>query len=62
MRYYPLLTNISLNLSIQAQYANFATAKFRLAKDIPADVEKQHMNLFQSVNNALDIALATDKT
>lgn len=41
----------------KVQYANFATAKYRLAKDIPNNVETQHMNLFQSVNNALDIAL-----
>ncbi|KAL4487550.1 hypothetical protein ABPG72_017339 [Tetrahymena utriculariae] len=46
----------------KVQYANFATAKYRLAKDIPAGVETQHMNLFQAVNNALDIALQTDKT
>ena len=39
-----------------------ATAKFRLAKDIDASLPRKHMNLFESVNSALDIALETDKT
>jgi 2-oxoisovalerate dehydrogenase E1 component beta subunit len=40
----------------------FATTKYRTHKDIPQDAEKLKMNLFTSVNNALDIALDTDKT
>ena len=38
------------------------TAKYTYGKDIPADKETKFMNLYQAVNNALDIALETDKT
>lgn len=32
------------------------------SKDLPADLEKKNMNLYQAVNSAMDIALATDPT
>lgn len=35
---------------------------YRFAKDIPTSVPREHMNLFQAINSAIDIALATDKT
>lgn len=38
------------------------TPKFKFAKDIGDSMPKKHMNLYESVNSALDIALATDKT
>jgi 2-oxoisovalerate dehydrogenase E1 component beta subunit len=41
---------------------SFATTKYRTAADIPANVERKKINLFTSVNSALDIALQTDKT
>lgn len=38
---------------------NFSS-RFLRASDIPENLERKKLNLFQSVNNALDIALATD--
>eukprot|EP00331_Platyophrya_macrostoma_P031856 CAMPEP_0176435720 /NCGR_PEP_ID=MMETSP0127-20121128/17507_1 /TAXON_ID=938130 /ORGANISM="Platyophrya macrostoma, Strain WH" /LENGTH=355 /DNA_ID=CAMNT_0017818835 /DNA_START=44 /DNA_END=1111 /DNA_ORIENTATION=- len=35
-------------------------ATYRTAKDIPANLEREKMNLFTAVNNALDITLQTD--
>jgi len=54
---YPLLLFFQFATS-----RSFATTKYRTAADIPANVERKKINLFQSVNSALDIALQTDKT
>jgi len=35
---------------------------YTYAKDIPANVAREHMNLFQAINSGIDIALATDQT
>jgi hypothetical protein len=35
---------------------------FQFAKDIPESLTRAHMNLFQSVNSAIDIALEKDST
>ena len=35
---------------------------FKLARDIPEDMPREHMNLYQAVNSAIDVALATDPT
>lgn len=35
---------------------------FAFAKDIPADMPREHMNLFQSINSAIDVALGSDPT
>lgn len=35
---------------------------YTYAKDIPANVAREHMNLFQAINSGIDIALATDHT
>jgi hypothetical protein len=32
------------------------------AKDLPSNLETKQMNLYQAINNAMDIALATDST
>ena len=32
------------------------------AKDIPDSAKRTHMNMFQSINSAIDIALETDQT
>lgn len=36
------------------------STKYRTVGDIPTGVPVQKMNLFQAVNNALDIAMETD--
>lgn len=43
------------------QIRNFAT-KYNFAKDIPSVVERKNTNMYMAINNALDIALETDKT
>lgn len=35
---------------------------YTYAKDIPANLAREHMNLFQAINSGIDIALATDHT
>lgn len=39
-----------------------STVHATFAKDLPADLEKKNMNLYQALNSAMDIALATDPT
>ena len=36
--------------------------RYTFAKDIPATVPKNHMNLFTAINSAIDISLETDST
>lgn len=36
--------------------------KYTYAKDIPATVQRNHMNLFTAINSAIDISLETDPT
>lgn len=38
------------------------STRYRTIKDIPKDVETKKMNLFQSINNAMDIVLEKDPT
>ena len=39
----------------------FSTVKkFKTSRDIPKDIETSKMNLFQSINNALDLAMEKD--
>lgn len=38
------------------------TQKYTFAKDIPASVHRNHMNLFTAINSAIDVSLATDPT
>lgn len=50
------LRNIfNFSISQQAQ-------KYTYAKDIPATVQCNHMNLFTAINSAIDISLETDPT
>jgi hypothetical protein len=45
-----------------ASKAFFSTSKFAFASDIPSDAERKELNLFMSINNAMDIAMETDPT
>lgn len=37
-------------------------SKYTFDRDIPSTAQRKKMNLFTAVNDAMDIALATDKT
>lgn len=37
-------------------------SRYDFEKDIPKETPRKKMNLFQAVNDAMDIVLATDKT
>ncbi len=54
--------NYYLNIFLQKNLFKFSSNKYKFAKDIPSNVERKKMNLFESVNNALDIVLSKDKT
>ena len=41
---------------------SFSATKYALAKDISGMVQRKHMNLFEAVNSAIDIALEKDST
>lgn len=51
-----------LKFATQASPQQKSTPNFTFAKDIPTTLPREHMNLFQSINSAIDIALATDHT
>ena len=48
--------------SRRAPKAFFSTSKFAFASDIPSDAERKELNLFMSINNAMDIAMESDRT
>lgn len=56
-----VLKSLSRFSSQQASEAKKAN-NFTFAKDIPSTLPREHMNLFQSINSAIDIALASDHT
>ena len=56
-----IFTRNLYRFSVQSQ-AKEASNHFTFAKDIPASLPRTHMNLFQSINSAIDIALETDHT
>jgi len=41
---------------------NNPVQKYTYARDIPASVQRNHMNLFTAINSAIDISLETDPT
>lgn len=41
---------------------NNAIQLYTYAKDIPSNVQRNHMNLFTAINSAIDICLETDPT
>lgn len=45
-----------------SQVCRSFAAHATFGKDLPKDMETKHMNLYQAVNNAMDIALASDPT
>lgn len=45
-----------------AQAQSKTATNYRVANDIPDSVPREHMNLYQAVNSAIDVALETDKT
>lgn len=40
----------------------FSATKYPFARDISGTVQRKHMNLFEAVNSAIDIALEKDET
>ena len=42
--------------------SKFSVTRYPLAKEIPSTVQRHHMNLFEAVNSAIDIALEKDQT
>lgn len=45
-----------------AQTNPLSSNHFLYARDIPANLPREHMNLFQAINSAIDISLASDST
>ena len=56
-----ILTRSFFRFSSQSQTQS-KPIQYKYARDIPESVPKTHMNLFQAVNSAIDIALETDHT
>lgn len=50
------------SFSTQAETAASSLTRATFAKDLPDSLPRAHMNLFQSINSAIDIALETDHT
>lgn len=50
---------ITKTVSLQNLSKSFSKVRYALAKDIPSRVETSHVNMYQSINSALDIALET---
>lgn len=46
----------------QTEKKTSTAQNYTFAKDIPSSVPREHMNLYQSINSAIDVALATDPT
>ena len=51
-----ILTKNLFRFSIQSKTQE-KPLNFAFAKDIPSSIARTHMNLFQAVNSAIDIAL-----
>lgn len=55
------VSHLPLHRNLLQGIRRFAS-KYNFEKDIPKDAQKKKMNLYQAVNDAMDIVLATDKT
>ena len=55
-----VLTKSFFNFTVQQQPNQ--PNHYTFAKDIPQSVKRTHMNMFQAINSAIDIALETDHT
>lgn len=49
-----------LSSASSPQVIKSSSNNFTFAKDIPQTLPREHMNLFQSINSAIDIALGSD--
>lgn len=58
-----LITRNAIRFASQKEaHINQSQSHFTFAKDIPSSLPREHMNLFKSINSAIDVALATDPT
>jgi hypothetical protein len=55
----PLCRSLYRSLSLSSQRL---FSKYTFEREIPSTAERKKMNLFQAVNDAMDIVLAKDKT
>ena len=55
------VSHILLHRNLVQSVRRFAS-RYNFDKDIPKDAQRKKMNLYQAVNDAMDIVLATDKT